>query len=479
MAVTSLECFSMSALSDRFAPAWLSIQSWLFPWLAVELGPLTAKQMQLIQTLEIVRIEQFIPDLSGFPGRPPSDRAALARAFVAKAVYDIPTTRALIDRLTSDVSLRRICGWERLSMLPSETVFSRAFAEFAASRLPERVHAALIEKTHKDRLVGHILRDSTAIEARESPAKKKLAPAPDPTQVPTTPEHTDQAHAPVPTQVPTTPAHSDQAHAPVPTQVPTTPAHSNQVPAPVPTQVPTTPAHSDQAPAPVTNAQTPGETQKDRSPLPKKRKRGRPRKGEERPKEPTRLERQVAMTLTELLDDLPIACDVGTKTNSQGHKVSWIGYKLHIDSADGQIPISCILTSASLHDSQVAIPLAAMTATRTTNLYDLMDSGYDAEEIRRYSTRLGHIPIIDVNTRRNLARRAELDAESERRKLLGLEYPEESRYKERTAIERVNGRFKDEFGGRYVRVRGACKVMCHCMFGILALTADQLMRLVT
>ena len=30
---------------------------------------------------------------------------------------------------------------------------------------------------------------------------------------------------------------------------------------------------------------------------------------------------------------------------------TWIGYKLHIDVADGQIPISCILTSASLHDS--------------------------------------------------------------------------------------------------------------------------------
>ena len=45
--------------------------------------------------------------------------------------------------------------------------------------------------------------------------------------------------------------------------------------------------------------------------------------------------------------------------------------------------------------------------------------------------------------------------------------------------ERVNGRLKDEFGGRHVRVRGAAKVMCHCMFGVLALTADQLVRLVT
>ena len=53
------------------------------------------------------------------------------------------------------------------------------------------------------------------------------------------------------------------------------------------------------------------------------------------------------------------------------------------------------------------------------------------------------------------------------------------RNNERTAGERVNGRLKDEFGGRHVRVRGASKVMCHCMFGVLALIADQLVRLVT
>src|ERR1700674_3475438 len=53
------------------------------------------------------------------------------------------------------------------------------------------------------------------------------------------------------------------------------------------------------------------------------------------------------------------------------------------------------------------------------------------------------------------------------------------RYNERSAAERVNGRVKDDFGGRYVRVRGHAKVLCHLMFGILALAIDQLMRLVT
>jgi hypothetical protein len=44
-------------------------------------------------------------------------------------------------------------------------------------------------------------------------------------------------------------------------------------------------------------------------------------------------------------------------------------------------------------------------------------------------------------------------------------------------IERVYSRLKDEFGGRYIRVRGASKVMAHLMFGVLALTADQILRL--
>ena len=318
-----------------------------------------------------------------------SPRAAMARAFVAKAVYDMPTTRVLLDRLDTDAALRRLCGWEKKSAVPSESVFSRAFVEFADTQLPQRVHEALIGNTHHDRLVGHLSRDSTAIEAREKPATT------------------------------------------------------------------------------------------DKAPPPPKRKRGRPRKGEERPKVLKRLNRQEAMSLQAMLDELPTGCDVGTKKNSKGYKATWVGYKLHLDVADGQIPISCLLTSASLHDSQAAIPLATISAGRTTNLYDLMDAAYDAESIRRHSRSLGHVPLIDVNPRGDKRLAEELRTESRRLERIGFQLPEQVRYNERTAGERVNGRLKDEFGGRHVRVRGASKVMCHCMFGVLALTADQLVRLVT
>ena len=338
-----------------------------------------------VTVLELARVESFLPHFHGLPGRPVEDRAALARAFIAKAVFDVPTTRALIERLEADKTLRHLCGWTWRGEIPSEATFSRAFAEFSEGALPERVHEALIKQTLGDHLVGHVSRDSTAIEAREKPQPRPKAEKP-------------------------------------------------------------------------------------------KRKRGRPRKGEERPKEERRVKRQLTMSLPQMLDDLPKACDVGTKRNAKGHTTSWIGYKLHIDAADGGIPISCILTSASLHDSQAAIPLASMTADRVTNLYDLMDSAYDAPEIGWHSYLLGHVPIIDINPR-DKEYKEELAREARAQRGVGHRHPADERYNERSNIERINGGLKDNCGGRHVRVRGHAKVHCHLMFGILVLTVDQLMRL--
>jgi len=138
----------------------------------------------------------------------------------------------------------------------------------------------------------------------------------------------------------------------------------------------------------------------------------------------------------------------------------WRGYKLHLSVIDGDIPVSAILTSASTHDSQVAIPLMQMSAQRVRTLYDLMDSAYDAEAIHAFSRGLGHVPIIDPAQRGD--------------QWLPLDPAQSQRFKERSANERVNGRLKDFFGGRTVRVRGASKVMCHLMFGVLAITALNL-----
>jgi hypothetical protein len=97
-------------------------------------------------------------------------------------------------------------------------------------------------------------------------------------------------------------------------------------------------------------------------------------------------------------------------------------------------------------------------------LYDLLDSAYDAPEIHRFSRDLGPMPLIDPNPRRS---------QSPRR----LDPAEQRRFAERSTAELVNSNLKDNYGGTFVRVHGAAKVMCHLMFGLLALTAVQLFHL--
>jgi len=379
---------------DAMLARWNHIQGSLFPWLREEVEPMTELLGRLITTLDVIGLDAYVPAPPRGPGRPPEDRRALARAFVAKTVLGIPTTDAVIERLKVDKSLRRIIGWERRAQVPSESTFSRAFNEFAVSNLPDRMHAALIERSLGGRIVGVIARDATEIEAREKPARKDDAPPPPP---------------------------------------------SSDTPSP--------------------------------------KKRGRPKKHEERPKpEPARLERQTTQNVAQMLADLPTACDVGAKRNSKGYKETWTGYKLHIDVANGQIPVSCVLTSASVHDSQVAIPLMTMTSVRVFYLYDLMDAAYDAAAIAAHSEALGHVPLIDPNFRGGREAKTECAEEVARMKFIHLPDPDDKLYDFRTMVERVNARLKDEFGGRYVRVRGAVKVKCHLMFGILVLAVDQIFR---
>ena len=373
----------------KLSQIWFEVQEVLFPFIEKQVEEsLTEKLKHLVTTLELIRIENMVRVPEYWQGQSPRYRKQIARAFVAKAVCNMDTTRELIDRLKISPALRRICGWEKISDIPHESSFSRSFKEFSESGLTQIVHSRLIKQHMGDRIIGHISRDSTSIDAREKPVKKIKILKP-------------------------------------------------------------------------------------------KKKRGRPRKGEVRIKELTRLERQQSMEVKEMLEELPKACDVGTKMNSKGYKKSWVGYKLHIDAADGHIPISCVLTSASLHDSQAALPLAELTSQRVTNLYDLMDSAYDSPIIKQHSRSLKHVPIIDINPRGNKKRKIELKEEAHRFGVINFKNPADTRYNERSNVERVNGRLKDEFGGKMVRVRGYAKVMTHLMFGIIALTSDQLMRFVT
>lgn len=373
---------------DKLSHMWERIQGVLFPFLEEMLGPMTDKEKRLVEILELVRIEDYVPVRSKSKGRPISDRQPIGRAFVAKTFYNFGTTNALIEQLKTNANFRRICGFEHKRDIPDESTFSRAFSELARLKIPEIVHEELIKEHLSEKIVGHILRDSTAIESREKPAKK---------------EHKAK----------------------------------------------------------------------------EEKKKGRPRKGTViEAKEETVLEKQVTQTLPEMLKELPGACDIGCKKNSSGYITTWSGYKLHIDTADCGVPVSCLLTSASIHDSQVALPLSLISAERITNYYDLMDSAYDSPIIKKFSTELGHVPIIDINPRRNENLSSFIESENKAKRVLNFEYAKDVRYNERSGAERTNSRVKDEFGGKTVRVKGEIKVMAHLMFGILVLAADQLLRLV-
>jgi hypothetical protein len=364
----------MSPLFD----IWNTIQSSLFPRFEEQLDPLSEKEKQFIRVVSLLDLGNHLRTYGwrGI-GRKRKSRLSLAKAFIAKSVYNLETTDILIEYLNGCKNLRRLCGWEFRYSVPSKSTFSRAFSEFSQNHLTQKIHETMIKTHYGSKLAGHVSRDATAIEVREKPAKK---------------------------------------------------------------------------------------TKSDLPPMPK-RKRGRPQKDEKIPaKPPKRLDLQPNRGLEENLKDLPTQCDVGTKIDSKGHKTSWIGYKLHLDSVDGDIPVSAVLTSASMHDSQAAIPLAQMSAERVTSLYDLMDSAYDAPQIKDFSHKLGHVPIIDHNPRRS----------GEKKK---MDPATQARFAQRSGSERINSTLKDNYGGSHIRVRGSAKVMTHLMFGVIVVTAMQLYRL--
>jgi hypothetical protein len=189
-------------------------------------------------------------------------------------------------------------------------------------------------------------------------------------------------------------------------------------------------------------------------------KRGRPKKGEIRPeKEPTNcIEKQLGMNLLEMHAELPKGAVIGGKKNSQGHSEHRIGYKLHLDVDDCGTPISALVTSASMHDTGAAIPLETATNLKVKSLYSLMHAAYNSDHIKTYITNAGKVAIIDPKKPKGGEK-------------VPLAPPEKERYKIRTTVERTNSTIKDDFGGRYVRVRVHQIVTSHLMFGVLAMTA--------
>jgi hypothetical protein len=165
----------MQVMSRRapIGDLWNSIQSWLFPLLEDELGELDEKHRQFVSVCELCAPQDHMASYQWCGnGCPPSDRLALCKAFIAKAVWDFSTTRDLIDAIRHRPALRRLCGWEALGEVPSESTFSRAFDQFSSDNRPQAIHEALIKTHYGEKIAGHISRDATAIHAREKATAK-------------------------------------------------------------------------------------------------------------------------------------------------------------------------------------------------------------------------------------------------------------------------------------------------------------------
>ena len=342
----------------------------------------TDKHYEVMLALDVIDLNKFFfYDSCNRVGRPQKDRCAIAKSFVAKTVLNLPTTVALHDRLKSDITLRRICGFETSCKVPCLATLSNAFAEFSKANLLTYVHETMIKELYKETIVIDLSRDATAIPAREKPAKKEKLKG----------------------------------------------VFKEEI-------VP--------------------------------RKQGRPRLGEIVPeKEKSRIEKQMTMSLGEMTKELPKNCDYGTKKNSNGNKETWKGYKLHLDADNGSIPLNFIVTSASVHDSQVAIPLELSTNQRLNSCYRLMDAAYASEFIKEYIEAQGKVAIIDPKKPKGGEK-------------IPLDPAKKIRYKIRTTVERTNAALKDDFGAKYLRVRGYEKVVTHLGFGIIAMVALRSIKLI-
>jgi hypothetical protein len=370
---------------------WARVQQSLFPLIETTVSePLTENMYDLIVILEFLRVEEILHrvDQHGTVGAPLADRASLLRAFIAKAVLKQPTTKALYDRLRVDGALRRLCGWEAAPLAPRalRTGLTKAGTVVRATRLGKRRHATC----------------GVPSEATFSRAFAAFAEA----------HVLDLVHA---QRVQDYLGDDVWEHG----------AYDG------------TAISAFERPAP-----------KPPKPIEEPKKRGRKKKGSPPPPPPlTRVQAQRQQTdLTKMLAELPTACDKGGKKNSKGDTEWWCGYKMHLLTVEGDIPVAALTTSASMHDSGAAIPLMRLAGQRGVRvLYDLMDAAYDAEEIQAESVALDHVPIIDPN-----CRSATLKAERERLARLDfsrldveqalIDPDRRRRFKARTAAERVNAR---------------------------------------
>ena len=173
---------SVPKSSPSFSKMWnkiLNLENSLFPKLqeSLRIEEFSAKESKLIRVLDFAEIEKFVTITS--PTNTPKYREEIARAFIAKSVYNFQTTRDLIDRLHIDRTLRIVCGWRYAKDIPSEATFSRAFKEMSEIEIAQRAQEEFVKEYLSQKTFFYNATDATKIPLREKPVKvEKEKPKP-------------------------------------------------------------------------------------------------------------------------------------------------------------------------------------------------------------------------------------------------------------------------------------------------------------
>jgi transposase len=173
----------MSKIISTLSKMWLKIvnlENTLFPELqeSLRIEEFSTKEAKLIRVLDFAEIEKFITITS--LTNTPKYREQIARAFIAKSVYNFQTTRDLIDRLHVDRTLRIICGWRYVKKIPSEATFSRAFDEISTLQIAQKTHEKFVQEYLSEKTFFYNATDSTKIPQREKPLKVEKEEKPKP-----------------------------------------------------------------------------------------------------------------------------------------------------------------------------------------------------------------------------------------------------------------------------------------------------------
>ena len=144
---------SGNVMCETFSSHWLTIQPSLFNFIEDEVGELDEEQRLFVRVAESLELRQIAARYGWCGnGRRPSSRLAIFKLLLMKHVWNWPETKDALGEVRRSPALRRLCGWEAKSDIPSESTVSRAFADFALDKMADDLLARFVGRIFKGRI---------------------------------------------------------------------------------------------------------------------------------------------------------------------------------------------------------------------------------------------------------------------------------------------------------------------------------------